>query len=44
MPNLAEFQVKYWSKKFKWGTESMEGDLRPGSPVEVTTPEMCQDI
>ena len=41
---LPEYQVKYWSKQFKWGRESIEEDPRPERPVEVTTPEMCQKI
>ena len=34
----SEYQVKYWSKQFKWGRKSIEDDPRSGRPVEVTTP------
>lgn len=38
------FQVKYWSKQFKWGRKSIEDDPRSGRPVEVTSSEMCKKI
>lgn len=40
----SEFQVKYWSKQFKWGRDSIADDPRPGRPLEATTPEMCRKI
>jgi hypothetical protein len=34
--------VKFWSKQFKWGRESIENDSHTGRPVEATSEEMCQ--
>ena len=28
------YKVKFWSKQFKWGRESTEGDPHTGRPVE----------
>jgi len=36
------YKVKFWSKQFKWGRESIEDDTHTGHPVEVTSEEMCQ--
>ena len=35
------YQVKFWSKQFKWGWESI--DSRSGWPVEASSKEMCQN-
>ena len=35
-------KVKFWSKQFKWGRESIEDDTHTWHPVEVTSEEMCQ--
>ena len=37
-------QVKFWSKQFKWGRESIEDDSRSGRPVEASSKEMCQKV
>ena len=37
-------KVKFWSKQFKWGRESVEDDPDTGRPVEVTFKEMCQRL
>jgi len=37
-------KVKFWSKQFKWGRESIEGDPHTGRPVEATSEEMCQKL
>ena len=36
------YQVKFWSKQFKWGRESIEDDARSGRPLEATLPETCK--
>ena len=36
------YQVKFWSKKFKWGRELIENDSRSGQPVEASSKEICQ--
>jgi hypothetical protein len=36
------YKVKFWSKQFKWGRESIEDDPHIGGPVEATSEEMCQ--
>ena len=38
------YKVKFWSKQFKWGRESIEDDSHTGRPVEVTSEEMCQKL
>jgi hypothetical protein len=38
------YQVKYWSKQFKWGRESLEDDPRSGRPTESTSQEMCKRV
>ena len=38
------YQVKFWSKQFKWGRESIEDNSRSGRPVEVSSKEMCQKV
>jgi len=38
------YKVKFWSKQFKWGRESIENDPHTGSPVDVTSEEMCQKL
>ena len=35
------YKVKFWSKQFKWGRESIEDDPHTGRPVEATSEEMC---
>ena len=37
-------KVKFWSKQFKWGRESIEDEPHTGRPVEVTSEEMCQKL
>jgi len=37
---LSEYQVKYWSKQFKWGRKSIKDDPHPGKLVEVTSPKI----
>jgi len=36
------YQVKFWSKQFKWGRDSVDDDFRSGRPSDVITDEMCQ--
>ena len=36
------YKVKFWSKQFKWGRESIKNDPHTGRPVEATSEEMCQ--
>jgi hypothetical protein len=31
------YKVKFWSKQFKWGRESIEDDPQTGRPVEATS-------
>ena len=38
------YQVKFWSKQFKWGRESIEDNLRSGRPVELSSKKMCQKV
>ena len=38
------YQVKFWSKQFKWGRESIEDDSRSGRPVEASSKEICQKM
>ena len=38
------YQVKFWSKHFKWGRESIEDDSRSGHPGEASLKEMCQKV
>ena len=38
------YQVKFWSKKFKWGRESIEDYSRSGRPVEASSKEMCKKV
>ena len=38
------YKVKFWSKQFKWGRESIEDDLHTGHPVDVTPEEMRQKL
>jgi hypothetical protein len=39
---LSKYQVKYWSKQFKWDIESTKDDPHLGRTVEVTSLQMCQ--
>jgi len=36
------YKVKFWSKQFKWGRESIEDGPHTGRPVEATSEEMYQ--
>ena len=38
------YKVKFWSKQFKWGRESIKDDPHTGHPVEATSEEMCQKM
>jgi hypothetical protein len=38
------YKVKFWSKQFKWGRESIEDDPHTGLLVEATSEEMCQEL
>lgn len=40
----SEYKIKFWSKQFKWGRESIEDDTRSGRPVMETTTEMCKKV
>ena len=40
----SHYQVKFRSKEFKWGRESIEDDPHTGRPVEATSEEMCQKL
>ena len=36
--------MKFWSKQFKWGRESIKDDRHTVRPVEATSEEMCQKL
>ena len=38
------YQVKFWSKQFKWGRESIEDNSRWGHLGEASLKEMCQKV
>ena len=38
------YQVKFWSKQFKSGRESIDDDSRSGRPVEATSKKICQKV
>ena len=38
------YNVKFWSKQFKSGRESIEDDPHTGRYVEATSEEMCQKL
>ena len=38
------YKVKFWSKQFKWGRESIEDGPHTGRSVEATSEEMCQKL
>jgi hypothetical protein len=38
------YKVKFWSKQFKWGRESIKDDPHTWRPVEATSEEMCQKL
>ena len=38
------YKVKFWSKQFKCGRESIKNDPHTGRPVEATSEEMCQKL
>ncbi|RZB41555.1 HTH Tnp Tc3 2 domain containing protein, partial [Asbolus verrucosus] len=38
------YQIKFWSKQFKWCRESVEDDPRPGRPTEATNKAICKKI
>ena len=41
---LPTHHVKFWSKQFKWGRESIEDDSLSRLPVEASSKEMCQKV
>ena len=38
------YQVKFWSKQFKWCRESIKDDSRSDQPVDASSKEMCQNV
>jgi hypothetical protein len=38
------YNVKFWSKQFKWRRESIEDEPHTGRPVEATSEETCQKL
>ena len=38
------YQVKFWSKQFKWGRESIEIVSHSGWPVEASSKEICKKV
>ena len=38
------YQVKFWSKQFKWSMESIEENSRSGRPVEESWKEKCRKV
>ena len=38
------YQVKFWSKQFKWDREFIEDDSCSGRTVEASSKEMCQKV
>ena len=38
------YQIKFWSKQFKWGRETIEGNSHLGRPVEASSKEICQNM
>ena len=38
------YQVKFWSKEFKWGRESIEDYSCSGRPGETSSKEICQNL
>ena len=38
------YKVKFLSKQFKWGRESIKNDPHTGRLVEATSEEMCQKL
>jgi len=36
--------VKFCTKQFKWGRDSIEDDPHNGRPVDATSEEMCQKL
>ena len=42
--SLSYYQIKFWSKQFKWDRKSIEDDSRSGRPVEASSKEMCQKV
>ena len=37
-------KVKFWSKQFKWGRDSIQDDPRSGRPIEARTEENVQAV
>ena len=42
--SLSYYQVKVWSKQFKWGRDSIDVDSHLGRSVEASSKEMCQKV
>lgn len=40
----SSYKIKFWSKRFKWGRESIEDDPHTGWRVEATFREMCKKV
>ena len=38
------YQVKFWSKQFKWGRESIEDDSCSSRPVEASSKKICKKV
>jgi len=43
-PAPSYYKVKFWSKQFKWGRDSIEDDPHTGRPMDATSEEMCQKL
>ena len=38
------YQVKFWSKQFKWSRKVIEDNSHSGRPVKASSKEMCQKL